>query len=170
MPVPPPLLNGRVRELTLGALFESNPVAQAPGLRHLLGLPLPPWQRPEVWTVTQKQKFIEGLFLGFASGQYVVNGQDWDSQTADPLPCSGWLLDGQQRISALRDFVQGDLVVFGDVTYGSLSKAEQLRLMRKPFPCFELHYTANEDTLRDLYDRLNFGGTAHTEDQRASHR
>ena len=33
-----------------------------------------------------------------------------------------------------------------------------------------VHYTANEDTLRDLYDRLNFGGTAHTEDQRASRR
>lgn len=168
MPLPKPLLVGRVRELPIGVLFEADRTGCAGEQRSILGLPLPPWQRPEVWTARQKQRFIEGLFLGFAAGQYVVNGQDWDGRAATPLPCSGWLLDGQQRISALRDFVQGGLVVFGDVTYASLTRPEQLRFMRKPFPSFELDYTADEGTLRGLYDRLNFGGTPHTENQRAT--
>lgn len=79
---------------------------------------------------------------------------------------SGWLLDGQQRISALRDFLSGEMVIFGDVRFTEMSVPDQLRFKRRPFPCHELDYTDNEDTLKELYDRLNFGGTPHTEAQR----
>ncbi|MDP3310598.1 MAG: DUF262 domain-containing protein, partial [Polaromonas sp.] len=47
------------------------------GERRMLGLVLPPWQRPGVWTTHQKIRFIEGIFHGFGTGYYVTNGLDW---------------------------------------------------------------------------------------------
>jgi hypothetical protein len=79
---------------------------------------------------------------------------------------SAWLLDGQQRISALRDFLAGDLVIFDDVSFPALPAADQLRFKRRPFQCFELDYTNDENALMELYDRLNFSGTPHTAEQR----
>ena len=166
MPIPPPLLKGTLHDYQIGHLVDIPPPGPAvPAERRLLNLTLPPWQRPEVWTQAQKRRFVEGIFLGLGCGQYVVNGSDWESD-GQPKPMSAWLLDGQQRISALRDFLAGDLVVFGDVRFTEMSVPDQLRFKRRPFPCHELEYTANEDTLKELYDRLNFGGTPHTEAQR----
>lgn len=166
MPIPPPLLKGSRRDYTLGRLVEMTPAdATMPAERKLLGLVLPPWQRPEVWTVDQKRRFIEGVFLGLGCGFYVTNGLEWVDSGAS-APMSGWLIDGQQRISAVRDFLRGDLVVFGDVRFPELTKPEQLRFCRVPFPCVELEYCDDENTLLELYDRMNFGGTAHSPEQR----
>ncbi len=166
MPIPAPLLKGARRDYTLDRLVEMRPVdTTMPAERRLLGLVLPPWQRPEVWTVEQKRRFIEGVFLGLGCGYYVTNGQDWVGN-GDSAPMSGWLIDGQQRISAIRDFLSGDLVVFDDVRFTEMSVPEQRRFGHTPFPCFELEYCAVENTLLDLYDRLNFGGTTHTAEQR----
>jgi hypothetical protein len=172
MPITAKLLNGTRREYTIGHLVESTAADPTmPQERRLLGLVLPPWQRPEVWTIEQKRRFVEGIFLGLGCGYYVTNGLDWvDGQDgkAESAPMSGWLLDGQQRIAALRDFLADDLVIFGDVTFSSLPQKEAMRFKRENFPCFEIAYTNNEDVLKELYDRLNFGGTAHTLDQRVA--
>lgn len=166
MPIPRPLLSGSRREFTLSHLVDGTPAdLTTPQERRLLNLVVPPWQRPEVWSEQQKTRFIEGVFLGLGTGYYVVNGLDWDS-SGKCLPMAGWLLDGQQRISAIRDFLNGDLVVFSDVKFTDFSKSDQVRFLRTPFPCFQLEYTGDEDVLKELYDRLNFGGTAHTLEQR----
>ena len=168
MPLPSSsLITGRRREFSIGQFFESRPADPTmPEERRLLCHVLPPWQRAEVWSVDQQRRFVESIFYGLETGNYVSNGQDWD-QAGQSRPMSGWLIDGQQRIAAIRDFVEGKLIVFGDVTYPSMTKPQQLRFMRHPFPCFELEYTDNEDALKELHDCLNFGGTHHTEDQRA---
>lgn len=167
MPIPAPLLKGARRDYTLGRLVEMTPTdPTTPTERRILGLVLPPWQRPEVWTVEQKRRFIEGIFLGLGCGYYVTNGLEW-VQSGASAPMSGWLIDGQQRISAIRDFLSGELVAFGDVRFPDLSEPQKMRFCRTPFPCFELDYCENETVLMELYDRLNFGGTPHTPEQRA---
>lgn len=170
MPIPQPLLKGNRREYTLGRLIEMIPTDPTmPAERRLLGLVLPPWQRPEVWTVEQKHRFIESIFLGLGCGYYVTNGLEW-TNSGHSAPMSGWLIDGQQRISAIRDFVSGDLVVFGDVRFPELTKPEQMRFCRTSFPCIELDYCDNEDVLLELYDRLNFGGTPHSAEHQVQRR
>lgn len=169
MPLPERLLRGARREYTIGRLVEMTAMDPTmPNERRLLGLVLPPWQRPEVWTVAQKRRFVEGIFLGLGCGYYVTNGLDWveNEGMVESAPMAGWLLDGQQRISAIRDFLEDKLVVFGDVNFTSISRPEALRFMREQFPCFEIEYTSNEDVLKELYDRLNFGGTPHAPEQR----
>lgn len=168
MPIPEPLLSGTRRDFTISELVNSSTSdTYAPEDRRLLGLVLPPWQRPEVWSVEQKRRFIEGIFLGFGCGYYVKNGMEWGAN-GKALPMAGWLLDGQQRISAIRDFLSSDLVVFEDVVFGAMPIADRRRFLNRPFACFDLDYIENEDTLRELYDRLNFGGVPHSPDQRAS--
>lgn len=170
MPIPQPALSGTRRDFMIEHLLynaEKPPTAAAAGQRMVLNLPLPPWQRGEVWTQQQKSAFIEGIFLGFGTGFYVVNGKWWlaDGATA---PCSGWLLDGQQRMTSIRDFLAGEIVVFGDVTFPAMTGPEAIRFRHTLFPCVEIEYTDDENKLRELYDRLNFSGTPHTPSQRAA--
>lgn len=168
MPLPSPLLDGTRRDYSISHLVEMSPIeTTSDNERRLLRLVLPPWQRGECWSVEQKTRFIEGIFLGLGTGYYVVNGADY-ADGGRPLPMSGWLLDGQQRISAIRDFMDDRFPVFQDVFYSGLDRPTRLRrFLRESFPCFELEYTGNEAVLKDLYNRLNFGGTPHTENDRA---
>lgn len=169
MPIPTPLLKGVTHAYDIDRLFLTPSSTGSPvsGERSLLGLMLPPWQRSEVWTDFQKVRYVEGIFHGFGLGTYVINGMDWQKDGARK-PMSGWLIDGQQRIGAIRDFVQGRLTIFEDVTFGSLSAPEAKRFLRRNFDCFELEYSEDENQLKDLYDRLNFGGTPHRESERAT--
>lgn len=173
MPLPEPLLIGRRRDFDISMLIDATPAdPTVPEERRLLSLVVPPWQRQEVWAVEQKTKFIEGIFLGLGTGYYVTNGMDWidapggGSQCA---PMAGWLLDGQQRLSSIRDFLQDALPIFDGLVYSSLDKlTASRRFLRHPFPRFELDYTDDEQKLRALYKRLNFGGTAHTAQDRVA--
>ncbi|MNY54817.1 hypothetical protein D3C86_1907330 [compost metagenome] len=53
------------------------------------------------------------------------------------------------------------MVIFGDVTFESMTPKESRKFLNLPFPCHELEYTADEGVLLELYDRLNYGGTLH---------
>lgn len=166
--IPQVLLHGRRRDYDIDYLLSSashaTPTSDAE--RQLLCWVVPPWQRAEVWSVHQKRRFIEGIFLGLGTGYYVVNQPDWDADGARPM--SGWLIDGQQRLTAIRDFVAGDLAIFERWKFADLSRGERIkRFSHVVFPCFEIDYQENESQLRELYDRLNYGGTAHTSADRA---
>lgn len=164
--LPESLLIGRRRDFDISILIDGTPVnVTAPNERRLLNLVVPPWQRQEVWSLAQKRLFIEGIFLGLGMGYYVTNGTDWGDDGAC-LPMSGWLLDGQQRLTAIRDFMQDVFPVFDRLLFSQLDRTTALkRFLRQPFPRFELDYTNDEDKLKMLYERLNFGGTAHTEQE-----
>ncbi len=164
MPLPDVILVGTQRNYVIGELFtDSGVCSNVPEERLILNLVLPPWQRQEKWDEARKIKFIEGIFLGLGTGYRVQNGMDWDD-SGRSLPMSGWLIDGQQRVSAIRDFALGEFCVFGDVFYKNLDKTTLLRrFLRVPFPCIELEYTSDENVLVELYNRLAFGGIPHEE-------
>lgn len=164
MSLPKPLLTGVSRSFSIEHLLPRhglpNPVAPAD---QLLRFTLPPWQRPEVWTDAQKVRFIEGVFLGLGTGFYVVHASDWDNQ-GNPLPMSEWLIDGQQRMTAIRDFVLGEIAIFDGTRYSDISIIDlRRRFFHVPFPSIEVEFSGNESLLQELYDRLNYGGTAHTQ-------
>lgn len=78
---------------------------------------------------------------------------------------SDWLIDGQQRMTAVRDFVTDQLPIFDGVRYSQLDEiTRRKRFEMVVFPSIELPYTHDEQLLRTLYERLNFGGMPHTED------
>lgn len=161
--LPEPLLSGTRREVTIDFLLNGDPIAcTREDERNLLTWVLPSWQRPEVWGYERKKAFVEGIFLGLGTGYYVVHEADWNPD-GSVKPMSGWLIDGQQRISALRDFLQDKLTVFEGILFSDLDRATQRkRLLNKPFPYVSLEYGQDERALRELYVRLNFGGMPHT--------
>lgn len=162
--LPQPLLNGTERSYTISNLWEGTRAkGNTPLERQLLNLVLPPWQRPAVWSESQQVSFLEGIFLGLGTGYYVINGRDWNDEGNDS-PMSGWLIDGQQRITAIARFVNDEICVFGGIRYSDLSIGEKRRRFdNMTFPCIELEYQDDENLLKELYRRLNFGGTPHTQ-------
>lgn len=134
--------------------------------RYVLGYPLPPFQRPHVWSLEQEKAFIQSIWLGLPLGSYTFH--ELDSQNKPPylpIAMSGWLLDGQQRLTAIERYWNNEFAVF-DLYWNELTPVEQRRFQHTKFSHFKVRLSS-EDQAREVYDRLSFGGTAHTEDQRA---
>lgn len=161
--LPEPILRGSQRSYSISVLWEATSALPTQDTeRQLLGLVLPPWQRPVVWTEQQQISFLEGVFLGLGTGFYVVNGRDFEHD-GEEMAMSGWLIDGQQRITAIARFLHGELSVFNGIRYADMRRGEQRRRFDNViFPCIELDYQSDENVLKELYRRLNFSGTAHT--------
>jgi len=125
----------------------------------LLGYRLPPFQRPLVWTQEQKIRFVESAWLGFSLGTWCANKMETRHPTK-AHPFDRWLIDGQQRLSALDEYWDDGFPVFGHVWSG-LTRLDRRRFESRTFPVLQTHLN-DENALRELYDRMNFGGTAFT--------
>jgi len=140
--------------------------------RFAMGFPLPSWQRPLVWSDRQKVGFIQSIWSGVDVGSYMINDQyEFVGINADSFKeLSGVLLDGQQRLTAIEDYVMNKFAVPDEG--GVLRFWRDLpRIERRRFGGFHFARanvrSLDEDLLRLAYDLRSFGGTAHTEDQRA---
>lgn len=124
------------------------------GERKLGRFVLPPFQRPPVWTETQKVRFIESCWLGLPIGAYVVNAGRYQS------PFDLWLIDGQQRVTAVLNYMAGAFPVYGH-RYGDLPKVDKRRWeWGMVFPKLETQIE-DEAELHEVYSRLAYGGTPH---------
>ena len=124
------------------------------GRRTVMGFVLPDWQRGLVWTDAQKVSFIESAWLGIPLGTYSYNQADLGSRY-DHL-----LIDGQQRMSAIQDYIEDRFKVFGYL-WSDLQKPDERRWsMTTVFGCYVCR-TENERYLRNYYNLMNFGGTPH---------
>lgn len=148
----------RLREL------RDDPEGVIKAERYAMGSPLPSWQREACWTQQQQIELIESIWLELPIGFYIVNREDWDHK-GNPHPLSGLLIDGQQRMLAIEAYLNDEFEVFGAV-WSDVPLAERRNFMRMKFPYFEVAIW-DEDELKAVYNRLNFSGVRHTEDQRA---
>lgn len=174
------LLDAKAQTLALSELLsslqefhkerESYPWAS----RFAMGLPLPSWQRPLVWSQAQKVRFIESIWNGVDIGSYLVNDV-WEFAEIDGKRSyrknSNVLLDGQQRLTAIEEYVLNVFAVpdaRGTPRYWrDLPQIERRRFGNYHFARATLK-SWDEAHLRWAYDMRAFGGTPHTESQRAS--
>jgi len=129
--------------------------------RMVMGYRLPAWQRPFVWTDSQKIKLIESLWLGLNIGTYTFNRSRHECSEYDNL-----LIDGQQRMKAIEDYLADQFPVFGCVW------SETTAIDKRGFETsrhFHCHITESTDDayLRGYYNMMNFGGVSHVESERA---
>lgn len=140
------------------------------GLRTIMGFAIPEWQRPLVWTTDQKIKFIESAWYGINLGTYTYQRYDYlrghDAQgNAIPSPYNGFLIDGQQRMSALQDYLDGQFEVFG-AKWSELDRSDQRSFeITRHFSCYISRFQTEAEMI-EMYERLSFGGTPHTEADR----
>lgn len=137
---------------------EAAPIS---GRRYVMGYLLPTWQRPLVWTEAQMVRFMESAWLGLSLGTYTYN-VNYDRPDLDYL-----LIDGQQRLTAVERYLDDTFPVFGHRWSEVTEVDRRVFEMTCAFPSYETR-SGDEDYLRGYYDTMNFGGTPHTEDQRAS--
>lgn len=141
--------------------------------RWVMGFPLPSFQRQMVWTLEQKIAFIDSARRGVPLGSYTLNvttkqpeclRTDEDGKTY--YFANYWLIDGQQRLSALEEFFMNEFPVDGMFWKDLDHTTQRIFLMGVHFPHFETAFT-DEASLREMYDQMNFGGTVHREEERA---
>lgn len=133
---------------------------------------LPPFQRPPVWSDQQKIRFVESAFLGISLGSLViVDALHCPMPAADRFAATDrWLLDGQQRVSALLAYRHDKITVFQGTgvehRWSDLGEIERRRFHHIQIGLVKVQ-TDDPTYCREIYDRLNFGGTVHTEGHRA---
>jgi len=165
--LPEPIMRASTSNFTMGHLVHQNEHPRdadlwPPTQEWLLGHRMPPFQRPPVWSKRQAIRFIESAWLGLHLGTYVVNRVDRGSMfVKEDL----WLIDGQQRLRAVKAYLEDEFAVFG-FRWSWLNGLEKRRFDNMSFACALIH-EGDETKLRDLYNRLNFGGTSHKKSERA---
>lgn len=138
-------------------------VSSLPGLNPKIN-PQPQYQRGEVWKVPRKQKLIDSLLRGFDVPKFYLR------KRSSPVPYLYEVVDGQQRLSAINGFLDGDFrlgpessqVPFGD--FGDLSglRIDELPVdARLRFDTYQLSIIeiseATEEEIREQFLRLQEG-------------
>lgn len=173
--IPKPKNVGKHHESTVYSLWNNlkttreiasspEPSLYIPSERHACGYPLPNFQRAHKWSQEMSIKFIESIWLQLNIGTYMFHEADWESN-GKPKPFSGWLIDGQQRLSAIEAYWNDEFRVFG-LLWSELKPNEVRRFHSTKFPCVEIS-VYDEQEIRELYNMLNFGGIKHEESERA---
>ena len=181
--MPRPGLTAQIAPRTIGALMHelerftpARAAAEYPwATRFVMGMPLAPWQREFKWDAEQVRRFIQSVWSGVHLGTYVVT--DMDLRPSSPvfdaveyLPLSNCVIDGQQRLMALELFLT-DQVEVPDASgamcrWSEIHPIDQKRFGNVIFSRGTLR-DLDEESLRSVYDLMNFGGSAHQEHERA---
>jgi hypothetical protein len=122
---------------------------------------VPDYQREFVWNDVQQSRFIESLLLNIPI-PYLFVADIGEGKYTGRLE----IVDGSQRIRTLVNFITGKLTLkdlkklpsANGFKFSDFSKPRQLRFNRKTLRMIELTEMADEETRREIFDRLNTGG------------
>lgn len=155
--IPETWFRSQARATTMAFISSDAQARDTPlttGERQLGWFVLPPFQRPPVWSRAQQIRFVESCWMGLPIGAFVYNRTQKDG------PFDSWLLDGQQRVTSVLAYMDDAFPVFG-LKFSEIGTADVRRWgMSISFPSMETNLE-DEAQLRDVYDRLAYGGTAH---------
>lgn len=120
---------------------------------------IPGYQRSLVWNVEQKRALIESIFLGNPIGDVVINEKTKDKNGNLNVR----VIDGQQRINAIRCFFNGEFKVFdklvNEFKYWDLRTILDYRVYS---------YVGKNISIEDelsIYIARNNGGTIHSKSE-----
>lgn len=116
----------------------------------------PSFQRGFVWTDEQRTNYIEYLLKGGLSGREIYfNCPNWLTNVKEYVI---ELVDGQQRINAIRMFLRDEIKVFG------CFKSEIIDFPEWRYSLsFNVMKIKNRKELIEWYIGMNKGGSIHTE-------
>lgn len=123
---------------------------------------IPDYQREMVWTPKQQSRFIESILIKLPI-PFIFAADVGQGDREGSLE----IIDGSQRIRTLDNFLSNRLQLDGlkkltsaiGMRFSDLSKPRQMRFKRTTIRVIELTEQADEDARREMFDRLNSGGT-----------
>jgi hypothetical protein len=121
---------------------------------------IPDYQRGMVWDEARQSKFIESVLLGLPIPYVFVADIPGEKNEARLE-----VIDGTQRIIALARFLNNELKLedleklkkLNDFRFSDLPLPRQRRFKRTTLRIIELTDKADEDTRRDMFERINMG-------------
>lgn len=123
---------------------------------------IPDYQREFVWAKNQQSRFIESILLNLPI-PYIFVADVKEGKHEGRLE----IVDGSQRVRTLVAFMQNNLCLSGlkkittanGFSFNDLSVPRQMRFKRKTMRTIELTESTDEEARREIFDRLNSGGT-----------
>jgi hypothetical protein len=117
----------------------------------------PDFQRSHVWTEKQQERFVEFMLRGGKGcNELRFNCVGWMTSFDGPFV----LVDGKQRLEAVRKFLRDELKVFGQYC----SEFGKLRLADCDFIIMINELKTRKEVLQWYLD-INTGGVVHTEEE-----
>jgi hypothetical protein len=118
---------------------------------------VPDYQRDLVWDDSRQSKFIESILIGLPI-PFVFVADDKESGRLE-------IVDGSQRIRTLARFLSNELklqelqklTALNNFKFNDLPLSRQRRFKRQTIRMIELTNKADEETRRDLFERINTG-------------
>lgn len=125
----------------------------------------PEFQRGHVWTMEQREAYMESFLTNKSTNNVIyLNNPEWDNDL-DKIDCTGYYcLDGLQRLTTFRMFLNNEVKVFGHY----LNEYEDYKLFTNRANCCIKININNLPTMKDMiewYIGINSGGTPHTEQE-----
>lgn len=122
------------------------------------GLYVPTYQRDFIWLEVMQSRFIESIFMGVPIQPLFAFELDDDGNLE--------LLDGVQRLSSIKSFVDGELVLSGldelytlnGFTFDDLSTARKRKFLNTQLKLYIINENTDEGIRADIFRRVNEGG------------
>jgi uncharacterized protein with ParB-like and HNH nuclease domain len=122
---------------------------------------IPDYQREMIWPEPLQSKFIESILLGLPIPYIFVADLRPEENDLGRLE----IVDGTQRIRTLNRFINNELRLcdlkklekLNNFTFNDLPLARQRRFNRSTLRMIVLTEKADEETRRDLFERINTG-------------
>lgn len=111
----------------------------------------PYFQRNLVWRDAHRRDFIDTILKGFPFPQIFLARGPIDLET---MEASQAVVDGQQRLNSIRDFVNGALEVGGS-KFRDLPPAEREAFLKYEVAVIDFDLDAGDPRLKDVFHRLN---------------
>ena len=129
----------------------------------------PDFQRGHVWTTEQRIAFVEGMFRGtVGESQRVIqfNAPHWNNDKhGGDLPDEIQIIDGLQRLTAVRRFLAGEFCIFNGLCVDDFEGSRYSVKMGFHRLRFAIHSFAFRHDLLRYYLDINTGGTPHSQDE-----
>lgn len=119
----------------------------------------PDFQRGHVWTEDKQIAYVEYCLRGGTiARELIFNCPGWQTDFRGPMQ----LVDGKQRLQAVRRFMAGEIKVFGHF----ISEYEDAEIvMRVQDFTFRVNDLSTRAEVLKLYLELNTGGVVHTAEE-----
>ena len=122
------------------------------------GLYVPTYQRDFIWAEAMQSMFIESIFMGVPIQPLFAFELDEDGNLE--------LLDGVQRLSSIKSFVDGTLTLSGldeltslnGFTFEDLSSARKRKFLNTQLKLYIINENTDEGIRADIFRRVNEGG------------
>ena len=137
----------------------------------------PEYQRGTKWSLPQKESLIDSLLRGYDLPLFYVHLLDRKNKFTGTVESTAWLVDGQQRLAAITDYIHNDFALLDPkkeapgtaipslmeappsrqgVTFEKLSLDDQQRLLARDLWVVEMREEAHNEA-RDIFIRLQAG-------------